>query len=303
MTAPSGGTTAFVGDPLLELPEIEGVKHRFVDADGLAVHIAEAGDADAPPVLLLHGFPQHWLMWRSVIEQLAPQFRLIAPDLRGCGWTEAPGHGYDGETFAADQIALLDALEIESASLIGHDWGGWTSFLLGIAHPERVERMVVCNSPHPWPNRDPRLVLELWRSWYALALAMPGLGPQLLERLSFAGGILRRGNVDTPFDDGTLNVYLDRFREPSRAHAASSLYRYYVRSFVNGARGSWSAARLDVPTLLLFGKKDLYVPPRALPGYEKHAPAMEVEMVPDSGHFLVDEKPELVARRALAFLS
>ncbi len=303
MTALSGGTTALGAASLLDLPEVEGVRHRFVDADGLAVHIAEAGDEDAPPILLLHGFPQHWLMWRGVIEQLAPQFRLIAPDLRGFGWTEAPGNGYDGETFATDQVHLLDALEIESIKVIGHDWGGWTSFLLGIEHPERVERMIVCNSPHPWPNVEPRLALELWRSWYALAVATPVLGPRLLERTSFAAGILRRGNIGTPFDPGELEAYMDRLREPSRAHAVSSLYRYYLRSFTNGLRGSWEAKRLDVPTLLLFGEKDLYVTPRALPGYEKHAPEMELEMVADSGHFLVDEKPDLVARRALAFLS
>ena len=303
MTAPSGGTTAFAGDQRLELPEVEGIKHRFVDADGLEVHVAEAGDESAPPVLLLHGWPQHWYMWRQVIGRLAPHFRLIAPDLRGFGWTETPGHGYDAETFAADQVALLDALEIESASLIGHDWGGWTSFLLGIQHPERIERMVVCNAPHPWPNLEPRLALEAWRSWYAVAAATPLLGPRLMRQFGLAAGILRRGNVGTPFDEEGLEAYMGQFRDPERAQAASSLYRYYLRSFARGLRGGWRATSLSVPTLLLFGERDLYVTPRAIPGYEKHAPEMEVEMVPDSGHFIVDEKPELVARRALAFLS
>ena len=83
----------------------------------------------------------------------------------------------------------------------------------------------------------------------------------------------------------------------------SSLYRYYHRAFVAGMRGKWRSRHLSVPTLLLFGPHDLYVTPRALPGYEQYAEDMEVELVPDSGHFLVDEKPELVARRALAFLS
>lgn len=295
----SGGPTAQAPHPILDLPEVEGVEHRFVDADGLRVHVAEAGGG--PPVLLLHGWPQHWYMWRGVIERLAPQFRLIAPDLRGFGWTEAPGSGYDAETFAADQVALLDALEIESASVIGHDWGGWTAFLLGLEYPERIERMVVCNAPHPWPKREPRLLLELWRSWYALANAIPGVGSRLLPRT--AQQILTHGNVGAPFSATELAVYVDCFREPDRAAAASGLYRYYLRAFAEGLRGRWEAKRLEAPTLLLFGERDLYVTPKALPGFERNAPEMELELVPDSGHFLVDEKPELVARRALAFLS
>ena len=107
-------------------PEIPGVEHRYVDAGGLRVHVAEAGEGD--PVLLLHGWPQHHYMWRGVIERLAPQYRLLAPDLRGFGWTDTPDTGYDGETFASDQVALLDALEIERVKVVGHDWGGCSGF-------------------------------------------------------------------------------------------------------------------------------------------------------------------------------
>lgn len=297
----SGGPTAQARDLIPDLPEMEGIEHRFVDVDGLRVHVAEAGDG--PAVLLLHGWPQHWYMWRGVIERLAPQFRLIAPDLRGFGWTEAPGAGYDAETFARDQVALLDALEIESASVIGHDWGGWAAFLLGLDHSERIERMVVCNAPHPWPKLEPRLALEVWRTWYAVALATPVLGPRLLQQTDFAAAFLRRGNTGAPFSESEIATYADSFRDPARAHAVSSLYRYYHRAFAEGLRGRWRSRRLAVPTLLLFGPRDLYVTPRILPGYEQYADDMELELIPDSGHFLVDEKPDLVARRALAFLS
>jgi pimeloyl-ACP methyl ester carboxylesterase len=297
----SGGPTAQAQDQVRDLPEIEGIMHRFVDVDGLRVHVAEAGDG--PAVLLLHGWPQHWYMWRGVIERLAPQFRLIAPDLRGFGWTEAPGGGYDADTFAADQIGLLDALEIGSASVIGHDWGGWTALLLGLDHSDRIERMVLCNTPHLWPRLEPRLALETWRSWYAMALAIPILGPRLLEQTDFAAGILRRGNVRTPFTEAEVAAYADSFRDPARAHAVSSLYRYYQRVFVSGLRGKWRSRRLHVPTLLLFGAHDVLITPKVLPGFEGHADDMQLELISDAGHYLVDEKPDLVARRALAFLS
>jgi pimeloyl-ACP methyl ester carboxylesterase len=119
-----------------EMPQAEGVEHRFVNANGIQVHVADAGPPDAPAVLLLHGWPQHWYMWRRVMAGLRDEFRLLAPDLRGFGWTEAPGRGYDAETFAQDQVALLDALELDRAHVVGHDWGGWTAMLLRIGWAE-----------------------------------------------------------------------------------------------------------------------------------------------------------------------
>ncbi|HEY7152125.1 MAG TPA: alpha/beta hydrolase [Solirubrobacterales bacterium] len=283
---------------------MEGVEHRFVDARGIRVHLAEAGPetSEGPPILLLHGWPQHWYMWRRVIAGLRADARLLAPDLRGFGWTEAPGQGYDGETFAADQVALLDALGIERALVIGHDWGGWTALLLGLLHPDRVERMIVCNSPHPWPHVKPRLAAEAWRSWYTWVIATPGIGRRALERGWVARNILTHGNVDAPFSDAELDLYVDSFRPPARAQAIVHLYRYYQRAFRDTLAGRWRDARLTVPTLLLFGARDRYVSPKLLPGYEPFADDMQVELVADSGHFLVNERPDLVMRRARDFL-
>jgi pimeloyl-ACP methyl ester carboxylesterase len=286
-----------------EIPAAEGVEHRFVDANGIRIHVAEAGPAEAPVVLLLHGWPQHWYMWRRVMAALRGEYRMLAPDLRGFGWTEAPGHGYDGETFAADQVALLDALELERAHVVGHDWGGWTTMLLGILHAERVDRMVVCDAPHPWTRLSWRTALELWRAWYTWVIATPGLGRFVLERPWIARRILGGGNVGTPFTEEELRLYVDSFREPERADAIVHLYRYYQRAVREGVGGRWRAHRLTVPTLMLFGERDRYLTPRLLPGYEPFADDMRVELVPDSGHFIVDEKPDLVIDRTRGWLS
>jgi pimeloyl-ACP methyl ester carboxylesterase len=288
-----------------EIPQVEGVEHRFVEANGIRIHVAEAGPAGSPgaPILLLHGWPQHWYMWRRVIAELAPGRRLLAPDLRGFGWSEAPRHGYDGETFVADQVALLDALEVERAFVLGHDWGGWIAMLLGVLHPQRVERMIVCNAPHPWARVTPRLALEAWRSWYTWVIATPGLGRRSLEHGWITRSILTHGNAGTPFSPSEIELYVSSFRDPARADAVTQLYRYYQRAFRDAARGRWRDTRLAVPTLLLFGERDRYVSPKLLPGYERHADDMRVELVPDSGHFIVEEKPDLVVERAREFLA
>src|SRR5215510_124422 len=109
-------------------PEIEGVRHSYVDVPGVKLHVAEAGEG--PPVLMLHGWPQHWWIWRKVIPDLARDHRVIAPDLRGFGWSEAPSGRYELQGFADDALALLDALDLDQVNLIGHDWGGYAGFLL-----------------------------------------------------------------------------------------------------------------------------------------------------------------------------
>jgi len=286
-----------------EMPHVEGIEHRFVEANGIRIHVAEAGSPEAPAVLLLHGWPQHWYMWRRVMAALAGEYRLLAPDLRGFGWTEAPGHDYDGETFAADQVALLDALGLERSHIVGHDWGGWTAILLGILHADRADRMVVCNAPHPWPRLSARVAAESWRSWYTWAIATPGLGRRLLERLWIARHFLRSGNVGTPFTDEEVELYAESFQEPARAQAIAKLYRYYQRALREGISGRWRRERLAAPTLLLFGERDRYLTPRLLPGYEPYADDMRVELVPDSGHFIVEEKPDLVIERTREWLA
>ena len=105
------------------LPEVEGVTHHWVRVRGVELHYAEAGSGD-DVVLCLHGWPQHWYEWRRLMPALAADgYRVIAPDLRGFGWSEAPADGYEKENLADDVLALLDELGLERVKLVGHDWG------------------------------------------------------------------------------------------------------------------------------------------------------------------------------------
>src|SRR5436305_1121140 len=131
------------------MPELEGVEHRFLDVRGARLHVAELGSG--PPVVLLHGWPQHWWCWRAVMPLLAERHRVLAPDLRGFGWSEATPRGYRKDELAADLVGILDALGIEQAALVGHDWGGVVGFLACLEHPERIARFVPMNTGHVWP--------------------------------------------------------------------------------------------------------------------------------------------------------
>src|SRR5438876_1142371 len=127
------------------LPETSGVTHRFVQAAGIRMHFVEAGAEDAPPLLLLHGWPQSWYAYRKLIPEYAERYRVIVPDLRGWGETDAPESGYSSQDRAADTIALIEALELAKdgpIKVIGHDWGCFIGFLLCVERPELVDRFV-----------------------------------------------------------------------------------------------------------------------------------------------------------------
>ena len=130
----TAGAPLYPGMTTTTLPAIT---HRYVTANGVRLHVAEAG-ASGPPVLLLHGYPQHWYAWRHIITDLAADHRVYALDLRGAGQSDAPRRGYDTATLAADVRAVLDALGLPAVTLAGHEWGGWLGFHLALAAPHRI---------------------------------------------------------------------------------------------------------------------------------------------------------------------
>jgi pimeloyl-ACP methyl ester carboxylesterase len=286
-----------------DLPYVDGVTHHWVHARGIRFHVAEAGSG-GDPVLLLHGWPQHWYEWRHLMPALAGRHRVIAPDLRGFGWSDAPRDGYLKEEMAGDVLAVLDALEIDRVKLVGHDWGGWIGFILCLRAPERFDRFLALNILHPWPDMSAFLP-HVWRFWYQWVLIAPGLGYFGHRTGWFTRLILERGVVNRRvWDDETVAAFTRNLAEPDRARAGVKLYRTFnAREVLPVSLGRYAKARLTVPTRILFGENDMALSPQALRGYERHADDLEVELVPGCGHFIADERPELVAERARSFLA
>ena len=282
------------------MPAVDGVRHRMVDVGGLKLHVAEAGKGE--PVVMLHGWPQHWYAWRHVIPGLARDYHVYCPDLRGFGWSEAPASGYDKEQLATDMLALLDELNLGPVRLVGHDWGGFVGFLMCLREPDRFERYLALNIITPWINRGATL-RNLHRSWYQAVMAA-GLGSWLLRwRPPFLNGVLRSAAIDRgAWTAAEVDVFLDRLQQPERANASTQIYRSLLTH--EGAAwigGKYANRRLEVPTLMLFGEQDLAISPSMLMGFEKHADDMRLELVPGCGHFIADERPDLVTEAALRF--
>jgi pimeloyl-ACP methyl ester carboxylesterase len=243
----------------------------------------------------MHGWPQHWYLWREVIPRLAPHARVIAPDFRGFGWSDVPRSGYEMDQLKRDMLALLDELGVQELSIAGHDWGGFVGCLLALEHPERVKSFLALNVIPPWPARDRRVLRDAWRLIYMPLLACPGLGRRL------GRVVAARGLRDSGLPDGDVEAFVSRFRG-ERGRVTERVYGSFLRSLPGFVRGRYSASDLRVPSRLVFGTRDPVLTARAAEDAAAQTELLELELVPDAGHFVVDEKPELVADRLLALI-
>ena len=288
--------------PRFPLPEVDGVRHRALQVNGVEFHLAEAGQGE--PLLMLHGWPQHWYEWRHLIGALREDYHVICPDLRGFGWSAAPRSGYEKERLVDDIVGIIDALGLERVNLIGHDWGGWVGFLLCLREPRRVEHFLALAILHPWIRFDWTLARNLWRFGYQGIISSPFLGAWLIrQHPGLIGRLMRWDSAGgSHWSEQDLRWYTDVLREPARAQASVQLYRtFLMREALPVLRGRYRTTRLHVPTLVLAGALDITVPPVLLRNYEPYADAMSVEVIPDTGHFLPEECPALLAERSRAF--
>ena len=225
-------------------------------------------------------------------------------DLRGFGWSDAPRDGYEKENLASDVLAVLDELGLERVKLVGHDWGGWIGYLLCLRAPQRIERYLALNILTPWINRR-NLAPEIWRFSYQPLVASPWLGYRLHRSGRLVPKVLvGASSVRSAWDQPTLHAFADNLADPDRARACVQMYRVFlIREQPEMMRGRYVRDRLTVPTLHLHGTEDTALQPKLLAGYQRHADDMRVELVPGCGHFIADERPDLVADRALAFFA
>ncbi|WP_225850009.1 alpha/beta fold hydrolase [Streptomyces sp. HPF1205] len=301
------------------LPHAEGAEHRWVEARGIRLHVAEYGTGT--PVLLLHGFPQHWFAWHRVATVMAEErtgqvtagrtsaertgrttagqpaagHRLICPDLRGFGWSERTRRGYDIDGLADDMLALLDALGLRRVGLVGHDWGAHVALRLCLRAPERFTGYLALNTPHPWAGQ--RAILpNVWRQWYTAFVEYPVIGRAVLRHWpGFTRFLLRHQAADrSVWPDAELTEFAAAAR--AAAHAGQAMFwQYVVREIPALLRGTRRGQRLTVPTVLLGGGRDIVFPPSMLAGDGSRADDLTVRIVPGAGHFLPVEDPGAVA--------
>jgi pimeloyl-ACP methyl ester carboxylesterase len=277
-------------------PHADGVEHIHPVVDGLRVHCAVAGEG--PPLVLLHGWPQHWWSWRELIAPLAERYRVICPDIRGMGWTDAPRKGYDLPTLTRDLLGLLDVLAHDRVRLVGHDWGFLIGYSACFTAPERFERFVPMGGVTPWSAIG--APWHLWlRPWHISVLASP-IGPRLVHRL--ARNRLHAWRKRGCFSAEESEAYMAPLRRPLGTVATLARDRQIVRRDIAWFTRHAPRLRLRVPTLHLNGDLDPLT--QGVPdSYRRFADDMRLELAPDCGHFIAEERPEWLLERLEQFLT
>lgn len=275
------------------LPEAAGFEHSVVETPGLRTHLASIGEG--APVLLLHGFPEHWWQWHAVGPAIAAAgYRVLCPDLRGAGWTEAVDPRIERLTRLHDLLALLDALDLERVHLVSHDMGVVTAFQLTYDHPERVRTAVQLSVWPAFITFSPRL-----------APAFQHLPPFIWHR---PGASLRptfsERYAARPMSEATVEQHLRQFSRTEVDAAVRPLVRRMVLpEAMRMARGVYRRKRLEVPTLVVFGRRDHPTTEDLLARLcgdpERHADGMEIAWVDDAAHFITDDAPREVADLAV----
>ncbi|GBE63840.1 epoxide hydrolase EphF [Mycobacterium sp. MFM001] len=292
---------------MVEMPALDGVEHRFVElSDNVTIHVADAGPLDGPAVMLVHGFPENWWQWHALIGPLAADgYRVLCPDLRGAGWSSAPRSRYLKSEMAGDLAAVLDRLGIDKVKLVAHDWGGPVAFIMMLRYPEKVAGFFGLNTVGVWPKGDLSMLRHLWRFWYQIPIALPVIGPRVIAKPNsrFSRTLLSWvGDGFTPPDDD-VQIYAACMREPGHAMAGSRWYRTALTGEMLRWLREYRDARVDVPVRWLHGTGDPVITPDLLRGYADRASDFELELVDGVGHWITEQRPDLVLDRLRKFLA
>jgi pimeloyl-ACP methyl ester carboxylesterase len=283
---------------------------------GITMNVALAGSEDAPPVILIHGFPESHRTWREIATRLGDRFRLVMPDLRGFGDSDRPQDvaAYATDALIADIFALADALEIDRFTLVGHDWGGAIAWATALRGNPRIEQLAIVNSPHPVIFQKSLIEDEAQRaaSQYMRAFRNPGM----------EAGIARMG-VDAFFEKNfskhvdlklispeERQIYIDQWSRPG---ALTAMFNWYRSSQVvvpevgeAAAMPAWverGVPRLKIPVRIIWGLEDKALLPIQLDGIGEVGDDVEIFPLKGVGHFAPWEAPDQVADALTPFLA
>ncbi|HEY8475900.1 MAG TPA: alpha/beta hydrolase [Chloroflexota bacterium] len=280
-------------------------RHAFARVNGIRMHYVVQGSGK--PLVLLHGWPQTWYQWRLLIPALAERYTVIAPDLRGYGLTDKPLGGFDKRTMAADVRALVRSLGFERVVLVGHDRGARVAHRYGLDYPDEVEKLAVLDivpTRAMFQRTNTAIARGFWHWFFHLQPDLPEVlvGPNVEAYLRY---FFERWTWNRAvFDDAAVAEYVRAYSAPGALRSGFNDYRASFPDDVAADDESAAAGRkLTQPVLVLWGSHGLIG--EVLPVLEiwrEYAVDVRGGPIPECGHFLPEEQPDLVLARLREFL-
>jgi len=292
-------------------------QQRVKLANGIELDVVDEGPRDGEVLIFLHGFPESHRTWRHQIAHFSKQYRCIAPDQRGYRGSSKPQEveAYTPDKLIGDVFLLADALEVESFTVVGHDWGGAIAWgvALGGQMNGRVTRAVIANAPHPavfqrllYLDEGQRRSSQYMRGFRDTA------NDELVREHGLVGILMKEVKWDRPSAmeqeerDALMRDWQDR-------DAAFGMLNWYRASPIDvppmdapfeipESYNPPPLPKLAIPTLVIWAMDDLALPPQNIEGLEEVIDDLTIAQVPDCGHFVPWEAPEAVNEAMESFL-
>jgi pimeloyl-ACP methyl ester carboxylesterase len=276
--------------------------HR-VEVDGVGIFYREAGPADAPTIVLLHGFPSSSREFNTLIPLLATKYHLIAPDYPGFGLSDAPppaAYAYTFDHLAQTIDSLLEKLKVTRYTLYLHDYGAPVGFRVALAHPDRLNALVIQNGNIYKAGLGPKWarIAEYW--------ADPSAHPEVLNAfLSFEATKERHtagtSHPDRYDPDTWTSEFADLSRPGQREIQGSLLYDYRTNAACYPKWQAWLREHQPA-TLVVWGEHDPSFVAQGAEAFKHDLPKAEVHLL-DAGHFALDEQTDTIAELILQFMA
>lgn len=280
------------------------MEHLTVQANGAALHVARMGAGR--PLLLLHGWPEFWLTWEPVMTRLADRFTLYAPDLRGFGDSDKPDGPFGPDQHAADMLALMDALKIDKAGIVGHDVGGAVMQPLGRSAAQRLAGLFFFDFVYPGIGArmaEPDRLNQIWyQSFNQLEMAPAVVGATRESCRAYIGYFLKHwAHRKHAFDD-VLEAFTDNFLKEGNLAGGFAHYRASHAGRIKMMKGQApKLAPIDVPTCVRWAERDALFPFSWTDRLGETFSNLDVALLPGVGHFPHREDPDRAATQIAAF--
>ncbi len=277
-------------------------QHESITTNGVKLHYVTQGSGAL--MLMLHGFPEFWYSWRHQIPAFAPDYKVVALDLRGYNDSDKPKaqSAYVMDEFIKDIEGVITGLGYDKCVLVGHDWGGAIAWHFAYSRPQMVEKLIVLNIPHPAKMAEGlRTPQQLLRSWYMFLFQLPEIPEALIQASDYQ-------LIETMMTAGVINksaltkADIEAYKNAVAKRGALTAMLNYYRNISQQRMLNTDWSILEVPTLMIWGESDVALGKELTNNTEAYVRNLQIKYIPNCSHWVQQEQPELVNRYMREFL-
>jgi pimeloyl-ACP methyl ester carboxylesterase len=282
------------------------LRERYIKTNGINLHVMEAGPEKGPMIMFLHGFPEFWYAWRKQIEYFAQKgYLVVVPDQRGYNLSDKPQGipSYKIDELTKDIIGIIDAYGRDRIFLVGHDWGAAVSWWTALKYPQRLQRLVIMNVPHPKVMTknlftNPK---QMEKSWYIFYFQLPGAVEKFASANNYEWPVKLLAKTSWPgaFTPDELEKYREAFMQPGAFPAMVNWYR----AFIQTPSDPPTNYTITPPLLFLWGMKDIALISEMADDSMSYCPQGKLVKFPEATHWIQHEEAEKVNKMIEEFFA